>query len=341
MLKVTGKLPTGERLRRIQASSNYTKTGFINQSHTPMLSPEYSYGKVMREYMKTVPGRTPSVAPAAMYDAIDPQSEDLRITWFGHSSYLLQYLKKNILVDPVFSGNASPVGFMVKAFPYADKFSVADMPEIDVLLITHDHYDHLDYKTVSALRNKVKRVVCSLGVGAHLEYWGYAPEIITEIYWDEVAEPLPGMQFTALPARHFSGRGLNRNKTLWSAFALQWKDKLLYLGGDSGYDTHFKSAGERFNTFDLAILECGQYHKAWHYIHMLPEETVQAAQDLNAKVLMPVHWGKFRLSLHPWNEPAERVYAAAQENSMPLLMPRIGETSALHSLPEVACWWRV
>lgn len=259
--------------------------------------------------------------------------------WFGHSSYLLVSGNKRILVDPVFSGHASPFPTMVKAFSGTEIFTAEAMPAIDVLVITHDHYDHLDYKTICALRNKVKHVVCSLGVGAHLVYWGYDAAQIHELYWHETLS-LNDMQFTALPARHFSGRFLSRNQTAWSAFSLKWNNKHIYIGGDSGYDAHFAQTGNQYGPFDIAILECGQYNATWKYIHMMPEETVQAAIDLRADVLVPVHSGKFALSIHRWDEPAERVLQASIDKKITLAMPVPGAryAPAMGALTEP--WWR-
>ena len=200
---------------------------------------------------------------------------------------------------------------MVKAFDGSDIYTVDDFPEIDFLILTHDHYDHLDYKTIKKLKPKVKTIYCSLGLSSHLIYWGFNENIITEMDWWQTNKMADDMTLTAAPARHFSGRGLKRYKTLWSSFILKTSSYNLYLGGDSGYDSHFKEIGEKYGPFDIAILESGQYNTAWPLIHMMPEQTVQAALDLKAKVLLPVHWGKFTLAMHPWNEPVQRVLKAA------------------------------
>ena len=259
--------------------------------------------------------------------------------WFGHSSYFLQVDGKRILVDPVFSGSASPVSFTTKAFRGSDVYTVEDLPAIDYLFITHDHWDHLDYKTVLQLKSKVGKVVTGLGTGSHLEHWGYDKAMIIEKDWNEEIVLNNGFVVHTTPARHFSGRNLKRNTTLWTAFVLQTPTKKLYLGGDSGYDTHFTDIGDQFGPFDLAILECGQYSEYWKYIHMMPEETVQAGIDLKAKCIFPVHWGKFSLSLSEWDDSIKRVTAEAHKKGMPLIHPIIGEAVNLDQLTESVRWW--
>lgn len=337
-----GKAPVGERRERIEKSSNFRDGAFQNQSHTPPLKEGVGYGEVMRKFFF---GKSRRVQPAMPIPTIKTDLRTLRanedvIVWFGHSSYFLQLSGVRILVDPVFSGNASPVSFTTRSFAGADAYSVADMPEIDYLFISHDHYDHLDYKTVKALRPKVKKVVTGLGVGAHLEHWGYLPGSIIERDWDDTVFLEDGFTVTYAPARHFSGRGLKRNGTLWTSFVLQTPLRRLYLGGDSGYDAHFARIGAAHGPFDLVMLEDGQYNEYWKYIHMMPEEVVQAAIDLRAKTLFPVHWSKFALSIHDWDEPIRRVFAAAAQKGVPLMHPRIGAIVNLDKMQENnEEWW--
>ncbi|CAN5874611.1 hypothetical protein BH11BAC4_BH11BAC4_23300 [soil metagenome] len=209
------------------------------------------------------------------------------------------------------------------------------------LILTHDHYDHLDYKTVVNLKEKVKTVYCSLGLSSHFIYWGFDETTIDELDWWQTKTMSPGITLTATPARHFSGRGIKRAKTLWSSFILKTNDHNLYLGGDSGYDRHFKEIGEKYGPFDIAILESGQYNESWPFIHMMPEQTVQAAHDLRAKVLLPVHWAKFTLSLHPWNEPVKRILAEAKRTGLKVTTPLIGEPVILDSSYPDATWWNI
>jgi len=267
------------------------------------------------------------------------------IVWFGHSSYFIHIKSMNILVDPVFSGHASPFSFTGKSFKGSDVYRADDFPDIDLLILTHDHYDHLDYNTVKQLNPKTGTVCTSTGVGSHLRYWGIDPAKITELDWWESKRVTAGsheIELIAAPARHFSGRSFTRNKTLWASFILKAGDYRLYIGSDSGYDSHFKTIGDKHGPFDIAMLECGQYNEWWPYIHMMPEETVQAAIDLKADVLMPVHWGKFAFGLHPWDEPIKRVVSKAKELNVTVTTPMIGEPVIVGtSLPQKAWWLQV
>jgi L-ascorbate metabolism protein UlaG (beta-lactamase superfamily) len=338
-----GKMPSGERLKRIEHSPGYKDGQFQNQSHTPDLAEGASYYKVLKAFFF---GKSKRAKPAA---ALPSQKNDLLhldplenvLVWFGHSSYFIQADGKTILMDPVFSGNASPVTFTTKAFAGSDAYTVDDLPAIDYLFISHDHWDHLDYDTILKLKGRVKKIITGLGTGEHLEYWGFDPAMIEERDWNETIDLGDGFVVNTTPARHFSGRGFKRNRALWMSYVLQAPTLKLYLGGDSGYDKHYKEIGEKFGPFDLAILECGQYNAYWKYIHMMPEEVVTAAQELRAKRLMPVHWAKFSLALHDWDEPITRVTAAANTHEMPLLTPMIGEKVNLNNMQAASKeWWK-
>lgn len=340
-LSIYGKIPSGERLKRIQSSANFKNNAFQNLSHTPAMAEDASFFKTMREFLNKPKNVKPPVKlPSVKGEIKKAHAGSSELRWFGHSSYLLQHAGRSILVDPVFSGNAAPVSCMVRAFKGADVYSAADMPTIDVLLLTHDHYDHLDYKTVLLLKSKVKHVVCSLGVGSHLEHWGYDSKKITELDWWEEAT-VDGLHFTATPARHFSGRGIKRGQTLWSSFAMQAEGMRFFLGGDSGYDKHFGEIGKKFGGFDLAILECGQYNKVWPHIHMMPEQTALAATDLGARLLLPVHWAKFSLAMHAWDESIERVTKKAREIRQEYCTPMIGEKLVLEKHIPQSEWWKL
>ena len=341
-MRSTGRLPSGAYLERLKKSPNYRNGAFQNISPTPMKPEGVSYWKMTREFFKKHPGTNPVMPlPVVKTDLHVLDGDGDVFIWFGHSSYFMRVEGKRILVDPVFSGNAAPVSFMVKAFPGANAYRVEDMPPIDVLILTHDHYDHLDYDTIRKLHPRVKHIYCSLGVGAHLGYWGIAAEKISELDWWQEAELGDGVKLVAAPARHFSGRGLKRGQSLWSSFILITPQHKYYLGGDSGYDTHFKTIGDKFGPFDLAILESGQYNAMWPLIHMMPEETVQAAVDLQAKRLVPVHWGKFKLGMHPWDEPVKRVIAKAGEVGLHVATPKIGEILSLENQVSTVSWWEV
>ena len=342
MSKIFGKLPSGERLQKIQRSPNYKNGAFNNLSPTPVMAEDSSFWKTLRSYLnKPRDTSPPSNLPSVITNLQTLPADKTVIVWFGHSSYLFSVNGIKILVDPVFSGNAAPVSFMVKAYPGSNVYATEDFPDIDLLIQTHDHYDHLDYISAGKLQPKIKKIATALGVGSHFEHWGFDKNIITEFDWWDKKTILPGIELTAAPARHFSGRGIKRGKTLWTSFVLKTATHIIYIGGDSGYDDHFKEIGRQYGPFDIAILESGQYNAHWPHIHMMPEETVQAAADLKAKVLLPVHWGKFTLGLHPWNEPVKRVLKKAAELNVKVTTPLIGEPVILNSVYPAAHWWEL
>ncbi len=337
-----GTIPSGERLQKIKNSPNYSNGKFQNQSHTPDLTEGISYFAVLKEFLFTKKERKkPSqTLPSVKTNLLQLKKNENIWVWMGHSSYFMQIDRKTILVDPVLSGAASPLSFTTKSFAGSDIYTTDDIPAIDFLFISHDHWDHLDYSTIKKLQPKIKTIITGIGTGAHLKQWGFKKEIIIEKDWNENVQFEDGFSVTVTPARHFSGRGFTRNKALWVSFVLQTPTHKIYLGGDSGYDNHFKTIGSIHGPFDLAILECGQYDKSWKYIHMMPEEVVQAAQNLNANKLLAVHWGKFALGNHAWDEPVVRVNKAAQESNTNLLTPLIGEKVDIDSTTQnFSAWW--
>ena len=342
MTKIFGKLPTGKRLQRIRQSPNYKDGTFQNLSPTPVMAEDASFRKILKDYYrKPKTTEPPQPVPSIKTNLKTLGGEAPTIIWFGHSSYLININGKNILVDPVFSNSASPFSFMVKGYKGTNVYRENDFPQLDLIILTHDHYDHLDYRSIRKLSMQTKGFCVSLGIASHLEYWGVDTNIITEFDWWDSSEIFPGMTLTAAPARHFSGRGLRRGKTLWSSFILKTAGYNLYLGGDSGYDSHFKEIGKRFGPFDIAILESGQYNLNWKNIHMMPEETVQASVDLDAKVMLPVHWGKFTLALHPWSDPIQRVVNKARELDVRLTTPMIGEPVIVGEHYPTSDWWNI
>ncbi|GAB3884374.1 MBL fold metallo-hydrolase [Spirosoma agri] len=335
-----GSDPTATRLERIRHSKNYKDGLFQNLEKTAVMRENASYVNMLNDYFHKDPHNTPpSPLPSVKTDLKALPDDKPAIVWFGHSSYLIKSKGTTVLIDPVFSGYASPVSFFGKSFAGSDVYSVDDMPAIDLLVISHDHYDHLDYKTITQLIPKVKKFYTGLGVGAHLERWGVPADKIVEFDWNETQAVSDSINLTAVPARHFSGRRFTRGKTLWTAFVLKLNGYALYLGGDSGYGTHFQEIGVTYGPFDVAVLECGQYGKDWPNIHMFPEEVVTAAQDLRAKTILPVHWAKFSLAYHAWNEPIQRLLKKAQEQGMDVTTPRIGEPVVLNSSYPRAVWW--
>ena len=338
---IFGATLTENDLERIRKSVHYKKNKFENLSYTPDMQEGVTYFDIMKEFFKKVSDKEPpKPIPTVKTDLKKLSGDFLQVVWFGHSSYLVRVDGKNILIDPVFSKYASPVPFGAAHFNYTYAYTAADMPPIDILIITHDHYDHLDYEVVKQLQPTVKQVVTSLGVGAHLRKWGYDASRITELDWHE-STAIDNLHFTATPARHFSGRSFKRNQTFWSSFVLKTPTHKIFLGGDSGYDTHFKAIGQQYGPFDVAILECGQYNTYWKDIHMMPEQTAQAATELKAKLLLPVHWGKFSLAPHSWNESIKRVTKKAEELNQPIATPMIGSPLIIGSEIKNTNWWNL
>ena len=337
-----GKLATGIQLDKIKSSPNFRDGKFQNINYTPNLKEGVSYFTVMRKFFfgKSKRSKPPVPLPSVKTDLHALPDDKNLLVWFGHSSYFIQVDGKKILVDPVFSGSASPVKFTTKSFKGSDVYTTDDMPAIDYLFISHDHWDHLDYETMIGLKPRIKKIITGLGVSAHFERWGFDTNIIIEKDWNEEVKLEPGFIVNTTSGRHFSGRTFKRNQSLWMSFVLTTPSMKIFMGGDSGYDIHFKSIGERFGPFDLAILECGQYNEYWRYIHMMPEEVVQAAQDLHAKKLLPVHWGKFSLSLHDWDEPIIKVTRESKRRNVSIITPMIGEEVNLKSNELLKEWWK-
>lgn len=337
-----GKAPSGDRLEKIKQSPNYKNGQFQNLTYTPALTEGASYTGVMKTFFfgKSKRNKPNHRLPSKKIDVLHLNASEQVLVWFGHSSYFMQLDGKKILIDPVLSGSASPIKFTTPSFPGSDVYTTDDLPDIDYLFISHDHYDHLDYETIVKLQPKVKKVITGLGVGAHLEYWGYDPGKIIEKDWNQELILDDGFKVNTTPARHFSGRKFKRNNTLWMSFVLTTPTHKIFIGGDSGYDTYFATTGTLFGPFDLVILENGQYNENWKYIHMMPEEVVQAAEDLKAENLLPVHWSKFALSIHDWDEPMIRVTKEAKRKAMPVVHPMIGEAVYLNNTTSSTEWWK-
>ncbi len=307
---------------------------------TDMMLKDTSFPKLIWDsFNKPASVRPPKILPSIKTDLKSLPDEKPVIVWFGHSSYLIKSKGFTILVDPVLQGNASPVPFFGKPFPGSDVYSLSDLPAIDLVLLTHDHYDHLHFESIRQLAGTAKYFCTSLGIGSHLEHWGVSPKKIKEFDWWEARTIVSGVELTATPARHFSGRTFKRATTLWSSFVLKLHGHKLFLGGDSGYGNHFKEIGLNYGPFDIALLECGQYGKSWPYIHMIPEETVQAAKELGAKILMPVHWAKFELAFHDWDDSIKRVTKSGVEKDQKITTPLIGEPVIVGVSYPGNTWW--
>lgn len=263
------------------------------------------------------------------------------ITWFGHSSYLIQSQGFHILVDPILSDYASPLWYFNRSMPGSHVYKPKDMPAIDVLLITHDHYDHLDCHTVRKLRKKSAHAVVPIGVGSFLKQWNWKPEKMQEVYWGDTVTLAPGIRIISTPCQHRSGRWTKKNRTLWTSYVLDIHGYRLFLGGDSGYNKHFKDIGNTYGPFDLVILENGQYNLDWPKNHSFPEQTVHAAQDLKARMVLPVHWARFAAAFHTWNEPVKELLPLMDSIRIPVTVPRIGEPYTICSPAKRDDWWNL
>lgn len=267
-------------------------------------------------------------------------SETPQFIWYGHSVVLMRWRGKTILIDPMLGPNASPIApFSTTRYSENTLDLIDEFPEIDLAMLTHDHYDHLDMASIHKLEGKVKQWFTALGVGRHLESWNIPSDSIEEFDWWDTAT-FEDIEITFTPSRHFSGRGMtDRARSLWGGWTFITNQFKLYWSGDGGYGDHFKEIGERFGSFDLGFIECGQYHEKWHQIHMYPEESVQAALDTNVSVAVPVHWGAFSLSLHSWTDPVDRFVAAANEHKLQHATPRLGQLFDVTDLNS-SDWWK-
>jgi L-ascorbate metabolism protein UlaG (beta-lactamase superfamily) len=279
----------------------------------------------------------PTVRP--ILGNVSAQPEELGVTWLGHSTVLVEIAGKRVLTDPVFSDRVSPSQvFGPKRF-FAPPLALDELPKVDVVLISHDHYDHLDRATVVDLARTGPRFVVPLGVGTRMRAWGIAAELITELdWWQETV--IDGLRLVCTPARHFSGRGLfDRNQTLWAGWALVGTEAKLFFSGDSGFGPHFAEIGRRLGPFDVTMMEIGAYDSAWADVHMGPEQAVRAHELVGGVLMLPVHWATFNLALHPWTEPGERVLAEAGRSGARVAFPRPGERFESRQLPPAARWW--
>ena len=330
-----GALPDEAEQQRLARSPHYADGAFHNELPTPVLADDSSMAASLLQFL--LRKKDHPVPPGPVPTANTPLTTLDRATdslvWLGHSSFLLQLDGQRILIDPVLSDHASPVSWITRAFPGSNPYTPDQLPDIDVLLISHDHWDHLDYATLRALRPRIRQIVCGLGVGAHLRRWGFAPAQIHEGDWGD-ALTLGTLTVRITPARHYSGRSLARNASLWAGFVLETPHRRLFYSGDSGYGPHFAELGRRFGPFDCVLLDCGQYDRRWPFIHMTPEETARAAHALRARSLLPAHAGKFSLAYHCWDDPYRRISAASRGRRWRLLMPRIGEALALDAVTQ-------
>ena len=324
-------------------SPNFNGKVFVNPIPTKT-GLSSSVFKVLAEYTKDHPNRTPRIQPGP-FPADLPllntlPANTLRITLIGHSSLLIEIDGKRILTDPVWVKRASPFQFFGPERFFPAPIALNDLPPVDAIILSHDHYDHLDEETIKTLGKRSIPFFCSLGVGKILEGWGISKNQITEFDWWQENEIWPGFKLTAAPARHFSGRGItNRNTTLWASYIIKGPKHKVYFGADSGIHPLFKTIGEKYGPFDIAMLEIGAYNDLWKDIHMGPDNASDAFLALNANLMMPIHWGTFNLAFHAWTQPIERLLELTKQNKIPLLVPQPGETYTYNGKPYLNKWW--
>lgn len=262
------------------------------------------------------------------------------ITWFGHSTYMIQSKGFNILVDPFFCGFASPLWYINRTIPGSNPYKLKDLPPIDLILVTHDHYDHMDYRSMRRLRKKDIQTIVPIGVGIQLKYWGWKSDSFEEMYWGDTITINPDIKVISTPAHHWSGRWIHKKRRiLWTSYVLEIDGYRIFLSGDGAYNKHFKDIGDTYGPFDLAILENGQYNLEWPTNHSFPEQTAHTAQDVKAKMILPVHWAKLAPAYHVWNEPIKMFLEFMDEAGIPVTVPRIGEPYTIGDPPKRDVWW--
>lgn len=332
-----------EDKQKFEASKHWNGKAFENTNPVSILDLRNIPG-LLRERIFNKNIKEPSAPfPIKKLDLANWEAspEKPKFVWYGHATLLLQINGKNILIDPMFGPSPSPFSFTgIKRFSENTLDLIDDLPPIDAVLISHDHYDHLDYKSIQKLKGRIDNWFVALGVGRHLKKWGVNPENITEFDWWQELD-FENIRITFTPSQHFSGRGLNdRFKSFWGGWVLQNKNHKIYWSGDGGYGDHFKEVGEKLGPFDWAFMECGQYYDLWHQLHLFPEESVQAAVDANAGIAIPVHWGAFALAMHAWKDPIERFVAEAKKLNLKICTPELGDVVVMGKEPAENEWWQ-
>jgi L-ascorbate metabolism protein UlaG (beta-lactamase superfamily) len=329
------------KMEKVEKSKQYKEGKFVGYKS----GPEWKLGKVlpiMWDFLFTGNDRKPEVdLPTQSVDfgqITNVKPNELKVTWVGHSSQIINIDGRIILTDPVYENKTV---FMGPSRYNGDiPINIDELPEIDLVVISHNHYDHLNSSTIEKIYPKVKKFIAPLMVGAELEEMGVPREKIIELDWWEEVKLFDNFLIVLTPTQHFSGRGLfDRDETLWGSYVISGPKHKIYFSGDSGYFEGFKEIGDKYGPFDYTFLECGAYNEKWHFVHMFPEETVQAHIDLKGKILHPIHWGTFDLALHAWYDPMIRVAKAADSLGIKLSTPIVGKTITVDQNLETDRWW--
>ncbi|MFI9557357.1 MBL fold metallo-hydrolase [Nonomuraea endophytica] len=330
-----------ERAARMRRSPQFKDGTFFNPMPEPTNTgrPDPS---MLAELTRDRTQRRPAgLIPVLTPPSGEPAADGLRAIWYGHASTLIEIEGKRVLFDPIWSNRPSPSQLVGPRRHHPVPVELGQLPQVDAIVISHDHYDHLDMATVRRLTSSQKApFLVPLGIGAHLERWGVPLFRIIELDWDEEAV-VAGLRFVSTAARHFSGRSLTRNDTLWGSWVVAGRDKRVFYAGDSGYFEGYKGIGAAHGPFDLALMPIGAYSPAWPDIHMNPEEAVNATIDLGAALMLPVHWATFTLALHPWGEPVDRLWREAKAREVKIAVPRPGELVDTADAPALDTWWEM
>jgi len=338
-----GAKATSDDVSRYSKSPNWREGKFQNLEETSMSFNLWDVPRLLyKQFSNTKIRRPKNALNIFPFDQkkFTEASQDIKFIWYGHSALLLRINHKTILIDPMLGMDSAPIApspnkrFSENTLDFIDEF-----PEIDLVLMSHDHYDHLDYDSIQKLKSKSKLFYVALGVKRHLVKWGVNANLIEEMDWWN-SKKFEGIDIHFTPSRHFSGRGISdRSQSLWGGWVLKNENQSVWFSGDGGYGPHFKEIGNRLGPFDFGFMECGQYNEKWHMIHMFPHECVTAAIDAQVKRAMPVHWAGFALAFHPWQEPADGFVEHAEKSKLNYLVPRLGELIHLNSEVKQEKWW--